>query len=606
MTVSNMETAESRLIAEALAAVLEQSKKTAFDAAPYERATELLESLPPVQFVDARVRLALQVGRGTVDLIRPDIARRALYAAFPAGTNLKDKLLERRWLTGAGLVEAAAGNVQLALKYKVLSFELSKELNDPLGLAAEWNNLAFMVAGAGLYEDAIQYATVAMKVEGVRIEELPERYGPACINRANALIRLGRFTEAISDIAGALASITPPASGMTLGRLIMGKQLYCEIALARGDLGAARTAFQAAAAWAERCGIPRLELQIERLRALLSVRDCGVQTVVAKLESLLQQAIAIELKQGESTFDDFVFDVLHSLEQVCREHNDVSNADKWLGDIGLRMRQNAARMISAMSANAFISGTDAVESKMAEVDRYLHSKSILSNTKQPSLSHAWSYLVGLAAAATGIEDPTKEHGVRVARLTALVARELGLSGEVQQGIEAGCLVHDIGKVGVPSSVLLKTRALEAGEQQLYDAHPAAGIDLIERATLPNSKIVQNVVRFHHHSYAGDTAGSPLRGEAIPIEARIASVCDEYDSLVTGRPRRPPISSHDALREIFEQRSQKFDPTVVDVFVELCAAYCERIPTFRPISQKRPIAWSTLRCSACSKELRSGR
>ena len=65
-----------------------------------------------------------------------------------------------------------------------------------------------------------------------------------------------------------------------------------------------------------------------------------------------------------------------------------------------------------------------------------------------------------------------------------------------------------------------------------------------------------------------TSPSPPVGEAIPVEARIASVCDAYDSLVAGRPRRPAISSNDALREIFKHRAGKFDPKVVDVFVEI--------------------------------------
>jgi len=177
------------------------------------------------------------------------------------------------------------------------------------------------------------------------------------------------------------------------------------------------------------------------------------------------------------------------------------------------------------------------------------------------------HLIGLAAGASAVEDPSKEHGVRVARLAGLVARELGLSDTLQRGVEAGCLVHDLGKVSVPSPILVKRTSLSKAEQRLYDNHPAIGAELLESVKLPAQGVVRNVIRFHHHAYNGGTH-SQVRGEAIPLESRIAAACDEYDSLVTGRPRRPPVSTSEALSEIFEHRAGKFDPQVVDIFVEI--------------------------------------
>ena len=95
-----------------------------------------------------------------------------------------------------------------------------------------------------------------------------------------------------------------------------------------------------------------------------------------------------------------------------------------------------------------------------------------------------------------------------------------------------------------------------------------GLSYLSALKHPEQGVMRNVVRFHHQPYAGDCGDVSPIGEAIPLEARIASVCDEYDSLVTGRPRRPAISSNDALLEIFEHRAGKFDPKVVDVFVEI--------------------------------------
>ena len=90
-TNKNLGADASQLIAEAHAAVLEQTRKNEFDAAPYERATELLESLPLTRFIDDRVQLALDITFATRTDYRPDLSRRALYAAFPSGGELKDK-----------------------------------------------------------------------------------------------------------------------------------------------------------------------------------------------------------------------------------------------------------------------------------------------------------------------------------------------------------------------------------------------------------------------------------------------------------------------------------------------------------------------------------
>jgi len=259
---------------------------------------------------------------------------------------------------------------------------------------------------------------------------------------------------------------------------------------------------------------------------------------------------------------------LHNLERICRTHGDRENADRWLAAIGSKLHKNAAKMLTALVAQPVLSDSFATVAKTAEVDRYLQSKLTVAPKIFASSPSSWAYLVGLAASASSAEDPTKEHGVRVARLAGLVAQELGASTPMQQGIQAGCLIHDVGKVGIPLIVVLKTTPLESGEQDLYDAHPTAGAELVERLSLPEQEVVQNVVRYHHVSYGGDMAHSPIRAEGIPLEARIAAVCDEYDSLVTGRPRRPPISSGDALREIFENHSGKFDPKIVDVFVEI--------------------------------------
>lgn len=555
---------ESRLIAEAHAAVLEQTKKNEFDAAPYERATELLESLPPAKFVDGRVQLALDITLATRTEYRPDLSRRALYAAFPSSGEIKDRRLKRKWFTFMGIMEAAFGNTDRSFRCKLIALELSEQLADLNGILAEWNGFANSASGAGLYEDAVRYATIALEVKLNSDAPWLEARGMVLLNRANALMRLGRYAEAEADVSASLMSIPHPPNAAVRNQIVLAQYMFAELRLESGDLSAARTALEAASTWADACGVPKYKLQVDRVLARLSAFEFGVEHAASKLRELLEQAHGMD----RSSLDDTVFDVLYALERVHREHGELDSANGWLNVIGERLRTNAIKLLEALEDKPLLADERSVAVKMKDVDTYLQSKAAARPEIVGVAPPSWTHLVGLAASASGVEDSTKEHGVRVARLAGLVARELGLSNAMQEGIEVGCLIHDVGKISVPSSILAKQTPLDDGEAQLFHAHPDIGAELLEHVKLAKQSVVLNVIRFHHHAYEGATAHSVANGEAIPLEARIASVCDRYDALVAGRPRKPAISSADALRELFEQRSRDFDPNLVDVVIDV--------------------------------------
>jgi len=570
-TRENAEAEELLLIAAARRSVLEQSQRAQFEAASYEQATQLLESLPPANVVDNRVELALDITFATRDDYRPDLSRRALYAAFPAGSTVKNQRLLRRWLTFTAIIEGCFGNVERALKYKLASLKLCEELNDRLGFCSEWANFATFATGAGLYSDAVQYATVALVALEAKADDAAGWVclrSTAFLSRANVLIRLGRLEEAKSDLALCLSTITYPPSAAVRHHIVFAQYLFAEIQLDLGDRSAARAALHAAATWADVCGVSKYKLQIERVLARLSALECGFETAVARLTELLEQAYELEANSGETSFEDVVLDVLYTLERLYREDGDVVGANKWLTAIGAKLRTNATRMLDALASKPVLDGELASVAKLAEIDAYLEVRSIARPALAGTAPSSLDDLIRLAASASAIEDSTKEHGVRVARLASLVASEFGLSSSMQRGLEAGCLVHDIGKLSVSPSILAKRATLDAGERNLYDAHPHVGAELLEAIKHPEQGVIRNVVHFHHHAYGGSAATESPVGDAIPLEARIASVCDEYDALVAGRPRRSPIPSSAALREIFAQRGARFDPTVVDAFVDL--------------------------------------
>ncbi|HZV80556.1 MAG TPA: HD-GYP domain-containing protein, partial [Geobacteraceae bacterium] len=163
------------------------------------------------------------------------------------------------------------------------------------------------------------------------------------------------------------------------------------------------------------------------------------------------------------------------------------------------------------------------------------------------------------------KDPsTRGHCDRVGVYATRLAQALGLPRNVQREIKYGSWLHDCGKIGVAESVLNGPRALTPEEYTHIKQHSEWGADVADRANL--SQIVRNIVRHHHERYDGQGYPSRLRGEDIPLEARIVAVADIYDALVSDRPYRRGFAMDVALRILEDMRGAELDPAIVDQFL----------------------------------------
>lgn len=168
------------------------------------------------------------------------------------------------------------------------------------------------------------------------------------------------------------------------------------------------------------------------------------------------------------------------------------------------------------------------------------------------------------------ERDGRGHATRVARLTLALADALAAcsSGEMLD-LEHGALLHDIGKLDVPAAILTKSAPLDEREWQVMRTHPQLGYDLLRR--LPGFAGSANLVLAHHEAFDGSGYPQGLRGEQIPIGARILAIADAYDSMTHPHTQRPPMPPALALNEIERCSGRQFDPRVAEtlgkVFVE---------------------------------------
>lgn len=186
---------------------------------------------------------------------------------------------------------------------------------------------------------------------------------------------------------------------------------------------------------------------------------------------------------------------------------------------------------------------------------------------QASLDDLKSTYVGtvksLSAALDAKDHYTAFHSIQVARLSTIIAGLVGLSNTKIENLEQAALFHDIGKIGIPGSILNKKAALTPKERKVISKHPHRGANIIQNVPFLHDKIP--IIRYHHENFDGTGYPYGLRGEEIPLEARILRIADTYDAITSDRPYRTAKSPHEALVILVENRGTFFDPVLVDLF-----------------------------------------
>ena len=161
---------------------------------------------------------------------------------------------------------------------------------------------------------------------------------------------------------------------------------------------------------------------------------------------------------------------------------------------------------------------------------------------------------------------TQNHSRRVAEFSVAFARELQLTEQEIMNIGYGATMHDIGKIGVPELILNKSEKLSEEEFELIKAHPAIGAKILE--PIDFSKEALGIVRHHHERYDGNGYPDALRGEAIPYTARIVTIADAWDAMISRRSYRSALSFEEAVAELRQGAGSQFDPYKVKTIVNM--------------------------------------
>lgn len=169
---------------------------------------------------------------------------------------------------------------------------------------------------------------------------------------------------------------------------------------------------------------------------------------------------------------------------------------------------------------------------------------------------------------------TRGHSDRVSEYSVLIGKTLGLSDNDLKILKIGGLFHDIGKIGIPDSILLKPSKLSDDEYSQIKNHPAIGAHILGSADI--FKDIIPIVKHHHEKYDGTGYPGMLKGEEIPYLARIAAVADTFDAMTSRRSYRGPIDIEHVKDEIKRCEGTQFDPQVAEAFLEILNNNYEKI------------------------------
>ncbi len=210
-----------------------------------------------------------------------------------------------------------------------------------------------------------------------------------------------------------------------------------------------------------------------------------------------------------------------------------------------------------------------IESGVKAINQMNMIKKINEELKEASQKLEQAYMESIETLRYTVDakDPyTRGHSDRVSEISILIGKYLGLSEADLHTLKIGGLFHDIGKIGIPDSILLKPGKLTTDEYSEIKNHPSIGVHILSNASI--FKDIIPIVKHHHERYDGLGYPSKLKGEDIPYLARIAAVADTFDAMTSKRSYRDSLPLDVVKSEFEKNKATQFDPQIADVFLDI--------------------------------------
>jgi len=192
----------------------------------------------------------------------------------------------------------------------------------------------------------------------------------------------------------------------------------------------------------------------------------------------------------------------------------------------------------------------------------------LMRSHQKIKEDGFEFIIALANALDSRDPYTLHHSENVAKYALEIAKKMRLSKNVCDVIHIGGLLHDIGKIGIPENILIKPGKLTDEEYAIIKSHPVIGYEMLKHVSNFKENGILDIVLYHHERHDGKGYPKGLKGDEIPLVARIVAIADTFDAMTSKRVYRQEIDLDYTLNEIQKNRGVQFDPEITDVFLSL--------------------------------------
>ena len=470
----------------------------------------------------------------------------------------------------SGIVNADLGNVADAVISYAQALRLAQNMSDASGEMSVLVNLGAALNYGGLYREAIP--CLLRVVSLAKIDSVAE----ACVdpiytaramecaalnNLAQSYHYLGEFDAGYEAITECLRRSPPAADAIAANSLAIREYTAVELALELGKLDAAQQHNRNCQHYGS-LGGSRASFLAQLSHGLCEVyggnRDLGLRLLEALLDSGLDaDAARIAVFRA----------LIRAYEQSGAPEQALDYLTQLLDLTKSRRDQGFAALITApMQASQL--GTSRKDHDDLVALKFKHAELRVKVAENEAINSRIEMFERLAVAADLREEVSGEHGYRVGKLSALLARQLKWDRDACFGIELAARLHDIGKIGVPDRILLGLQELKDAERHFMNRHTVIGAEMLSKSNVKQLSIAEQIALCHHEWWNGEGYPSKLKGSRIPVHARIVALADVFDALTHGRPYAEAWSIDGALAEIRNRRGTQFDPDLTDLFIGL--------------------------------------
>lgn len=465
--------------------------------------------------------------------------------------------LLRKALTYAANIHSDTSNLSRALEYNVEALDLANQICDPFAEAVAWNNIGTVLHYAGQYGDAAGAfeRVIALAQDN---EALAKMAFLAYSNLAVCCLFMEEFGKAIAACRKALSLNGDPTSPAdALGHVVV-ENTYVRLLIELGALDSAEAHAATARRLAPMANSPRADIAASIAEGLVEVAAGTSDVGLTRLARALDQA------RG---FAPALRDALIAIATAsgwAGQHEQALAYHRELMLLIRRSQQDAALFHHAQYLRDLQSATTHTTIDVLE----RRDAALAGRLDGDVFAERIAMLERLAITAELRDDPTGEHPYRVGRMASELARRYGCDAETCSMIEVAARLHDIGKFSIQDAIFLKPSMLTPEERKIMQTHPHAGAALLAQSKVPQVQMAEDIALRHHEWWNGSGYPGGLRGEDIPLAARITALADVFDTLTHARPYKNAWPVSEALDEIRHLRGRQFDPDLTDIFLKL--------------------------------------